>query len=178
MMLYGAYTAMTEPQKTVIVADAGPLIHLDELNCLDVLGDYPEILVPSTVWQEVGRHRPQVLANKHVHLVLCAEFEISPEVLAVTPFYTLHQGETEALMLCMQFVESTLLTDDTAARLAAQSLGVSAHGTLGLLLRAIRRGTRTKEQVSHILAMIPSQSSLHIRPSLLADIIRQTKELH
>ena len=104
--------------------------------------------------------------------------EISPEVLAVTPFYTLHQGETEALMLCMQFVESTLLTDDTAARLAAQSLGVSAHGTLGLLLRAIRRGTRTKEQVSHILAMIPSQSSLHIRPSLLADIIRQTKELH
>jgi predicted nucleic acid-binding protein len=40
-----------------------------------------------------------------------------------------------------------LLTDDTAARLAAKSLNISLHGTLGLLLRAVRQGLRASAEV-------------------------------
>ena len=36
----------------VVVCDAGPLIHLDELDCLDLLGDYPEVLVPEAAWRQ------------------------------------------------------------------------------------------------------------------------------
>jgi len=44
-----------------IVCDAGPLIHLDELGCLDLLTDFRAVLVPKQVWREVEHHRPDAL---------------------------------------------------------------------------------------------------------------------
>lgn len=49
---------MTEAAESIAVCDAGPLIHLDELGCLSLLGDFSRVLVPSTVWAEVATHRP------------------------------------------------------------------------------------------------------------------------
>ncbi|MCD2452406.1 hypothetical protein GO003_018635 [Methylicorpusculum oleiharenae] len=66
----------------------------------------------------------------------------SPLVKALKPLYTLHIVEQEALHLCVEFGDCLLLTDDTAARLAAKSLSIPADGTLGLLFRAIRRHSR------------------------------------
>lgn len=37
----------------LVVCDAGPLIHLHELGCLELLADFPTVLVPETVWREV-----------------------------------------------------------------------------------------------------------------------------
>jgi len=105
MMLTGDYMEKTNP---VVIADAGPVIHLDELDCLDILSEFGNCL---------------------------------------------------------------LLTDDTAARLAAQSLNIAAHGTLGLLIRAIRRQCRSKPEVLTLLRDIPVRSTLHIRPDLLAEVI-------
>ena len=58
-MLNGAYMVMTN--KTLVVADAGVLIHLDELNALDVLSNYDAIFVPDAVWVEVLHHRPTAI---------------------------------------------------------------------------------------------------------------------
>ncbi|MBN1483735.1 MAG: hypothetical protein JXA37_03360 [Chloroflexia bacterium] len=69
-----------------------------------------------------------------------------------------------------------LLTDDTAARLAAEQLGMSAHGTIGILLRAIRRNLRTPQEVLALLQALPIKSSLHIRPTLLGTIIEQVQQ--
>lgn len=44
---------MTRP----VVCDAGPLIHLDQLGCLDLLSDFSVVLVPDAVWSEVLKHR-------------------------------------------------------------------------------------------------------------------------
>jgi predicted nucleic acid-binding protein len=68
-----------------------------------------------------------------------------------------------------------LLSDDTAARLAAKSLNISAHGTLGLLIRAVRQRLRTPSEVLALLSAIPQQTTLHIRPSLLDDVIARLK---
>jgi predicted nucleic acid-binding protein len=53
---------MTESVLSV-VCDAGPIIHLDELNSLPLLADFDEVLIPEQVWQEVEQHRPNALAN-------------------------------------------------------------------------------------------------------------------
>ena len=53
---------------SLVVCDAGPLIHLDELNCLDLLSIYPDVYVPEMVWQEVSEHRPAALLNRHLSL--------------------------------------------------------------------------------------------------------------
>jgi predicted nucleic acid-binding protein len=68
-----------------------------------------------------------------------------------------------------------LLTDDAAARLAADRLGIVAHGTLGLILRSVRRDLRSTEQALKLLADNPQRSSLHIRPKLLEQTVRRAE---
>ncbi|MDP1663783.1 MAG: hypothetical protein Q8L79_01550 [Methylobacter sp.] len=116
-----------EKTRAVVIADAGPIIHLDELNSLDLLADFDKVIVPETVWNEVEQHRPQALVCSEVKFIRQCAVHFSAQVDALTPFYTLHAGEQEALHLCFEFSNSLLLTDDTAARLAAKNLGVAAH---------------------------------------------------
>lgn len=165
-----------EKTRAVVIADAGPIIHLDELNSLDLLADFAKVIIPETVWNEVEQHRPQALVGSEVKLIRQRAVHFSAQVDALTPFYTLHAGEQEALHLCFEFKNSLLLTDDTAARLAAKNLGVTAHGTLGLLVRAIRQQTCSKSDVLELLRAIPTQTTLHIRASLLAEVISDVEE--
>ena len=37
-----------------VVCDAGPIIHLDELHCLDLRADLGTVQVPEGVWQEIS----------------------------------------------------------------------------------------------------------------------------
>lgn len=165
--------ATTEP--ALVVADAGPLIHLDELDALDVLSDYAAIFVPNAVWLEVQHHRPKVLQYTLIKLVRQLPPAPSARINAMTAIYTLHHGEREALALCLDRAIDELLTDDTAARLAAKSLNIGAHGTLGLLIRAVRQQLRTPSEVLALLAAIPQQTTLHIRTSLLSEVIARVK---
>jgi len=143
----GAFTAMIEPQKSA-VCDAGPLIHLDELDCLDLLGDFAQILVPNTVWKEAERHRPHALATPTLRLERRLSPSPSAELDALAALFALHPGEREALSLTTEIGGSALLlTDDTAARLAAKALGIGVHGSIGVIVRAIRRRQRRKVEV-------------------------------
>lgn len=156
-----------------MIADAGPLIHLDELERLFVLEDFGQVIVPGAVWEEVERHRPQALTVEFLtRQRVVANLD---RIAALATLYTLHRGEKEALSLCIDRPDTLLLTDDTAARLAANSIHVEARGTLGLLLRAWRRSKQTREETLQSLRAVPEQTSLHIRPSLLKEIIRQVE---
>jgi predicted nucleic acid-binding protein len=46
----------------------------------------------------------------------------------------LHGGEAESLSLAVEIKPDWFLTDDAAARLMAESLGMEAHGSLGVVL--------------------------------------------
>jgi len=166
---------MVTTEQSLVVADAGVLIHLDELGALDVLSDYATVFVPDAVWAEVLHHRPQALENQFVALVHVPAAPYSPKVNAIAMLFTLHHGECEALSFCLANNIDTFLTDDTAARLAAKNLNVKARGTLGLLIRAVRNDLRSVDEVLGLLAAIPEKSSLHIRPKLLSDVIEQVK---
>jgi hypothetical protein len=60
--------AGTESSPPMIVCDAGPLIHLDQIGCADLLSDFPRVLVPKTVWEEVSRHRSAALTRPKLSL--------------------------------------------------------------------------------------------------------------
>ena len=169
---------MNDAPATLVVCDAGPLIHLDELKCLDLLADFPRIIVPDVVWREVEHHRPNALDHGGVRLErLKPHQEPSTELVSLLRLFALHAGEVQALQLAQELRADLLLTDDTAARLAAKTLQVSAHGTLGVLLRAIRRKQRTPEEVLSVLHELAARSTLHIKRELLDEIIRQVEEL-
>ncbi|MBU1205790.1 MAG: hypothetical protein KKH04_02495 [Proteobacteria bacterium] len=71
--------------------------------------------------------------------------------------------------------QAIFLTDDASARMVAEQLGFKVHGTIGILVRSIRRGQRKAEEVLRILKEVPSQTTLHIRLSLLDEIILKVK---
>jgi predicted nucleic acid-binding protein len=63
----------------VVVCDAGPLIHLDEIDCLDLLSDFSKIYVPGQVWVEVERHRPRVLGSSLALQKVAVEVSAEPQ---------------------------------------------------------------------------------------------------
>ena len=162
---------------SILICDAGPLIHLDELSQTDLLADFRRVFVPAAVWDEVGRHRPQALGNPRVAFEkIKVESGASPQLTALGSSLTLHTGEREVLSLALSLApEGIVLTDDTAARLAAISLRLRVHGTVGILLRAVRRKQLTIEEALVCLESIPTRSTLFIRSSLLAEVIELVK---
>jgi len=82
--------------KSVVIADAGPVIHLDELGHLDLLADFGSVIIPETVWLEVQQHRPLALLPDKDWLVRQSAKQFSPTIRALTPLYSLHAGEQEA----------------------------------------------------------------------------------
>ena len=166
----------TDTPRAPVICDAGPVIHLDELGCLDLLADFPEAIVPAAVRREIQRHRPEALTRPEPAWRPAASGGPPPgELRALVRLLALHAGETAALQIAMDHSGALLLTDDTAARLAARSLGIRVHGILGLLVRAIRRGQRSKREIVGILAEVPHRSSLHVRRDLLMSFIREVE---
>jgi len=162
----------TDTRPPAVVCDAGPVIHLDELDCLDLLVGFPRVLIPTTVRKEVCRYRSAAFTREDV---IWEDVEDppkpTPQLEAMARLLPLHRGEVEALCVVLANPGAMLLTDDTAARLAATSLQIPAHGTLGVLVRAIRRRQRTRSEVVELLRQIPQRSTLYVRSSLLAKII-------
>jgi predicted nucleic acid-binding protein len=162
---------------TLVVCDAGPVIHLDELGCIDLMEDFAEVLIPEAVWQEVRRHRPAITENLIRRLRrINPTAPPPPQLTVMAQVLSLHLGEWEALRLAWERRPCLFLTDDTAARLAAGNLGLSPHGTIGILVRAIRRNLRSKEDILGVLHSLTTKSTLHVKRSLLDSVIREVEQ--
>ncbi len=158
---------------TLVIADAGPLIHLDELGCLDLLGDFARVWVPDAVWREVEVHRPEVLISPILERQ--QPEPVDPRVATLSLTFSLHRGEREALALLITHPAALFITDDTAARLAAQTITTRVHGTIGLVIRGLRRGQRDREEILRLLRAIPERTTLHIKPALLQEVIARVE---
>ena len=69
-----------------------------------------------------------------------------------------------------QTPQAMFITDDAAARLVAEQMGVNVHGTIGIVIRSIRRGQMSPNEVLEILKDIPLNTTLYIKHSLLEEI--------
>jgi predicted nucleic acid-binding protein len=115
------------------VCDAGPVIHLDELGALDLLSDFARVLLPDPVREEVTRHHPDALLRLSDNVTPVAERVLdAPTFIALAQTLSLGAGEQTAISWAWERRGAILLTDDAAARLAAESLGIRVHGTLAL----------------------------------------------
>ena len=90
--------------------------------------------------------------------------------------FSLDAGELEALAIMEKNPKAIFFTDDASARLVADKIGFNVHGTIGLILRSIRRGQRNPTQVLDILHQIPIKSTLFIKTTLLEKIITKLKD--
>jgi predicted nucleic acid-binding protein len=111
---------MAETDRPAVVVDAGPLIHLHELDCLDLLADFPQVWVSPVVWREAQQHQSKLTAAlvpglrlEHARRPLPAEWAVLVEAVG------LDAGEISALQLLHEQRAGLFLCDDAAARLVA-----------------------------------------------------------
>jgi predicted nucleic acid-binding protein len=160
-----------------VVCDAGPIIHLDELACLHLMRDFDKVLVPTSVRREVLKHRLRAFEETGVRWFEISErYELEEPLGTMCRVFALDAGEVEALAVLKKEPGLIFLTDDAGARLVATKLGFRVHGTIGVLIRAIRRDLMNPKEVLDTLNRIPSVSSLHIKMSLLQEVISSVRQ--
>ena len=156
----------------VAVLDAGPLIHLDELGCLNLLNDFKVLLVPQAVLAEALKHRPDLRTAGLVNLEIILQPPPLPTaLLKLADELALHAGERAALAVLQARGGQFFLSDDAAARTVALAVGFQTHGTIGLILRSQRRRKISKPEMLQLLRDLPVRTTLHLRKEFLDSIL-------
>jgi len=133
-----------------------------------LLEGFAELLIPFIVWQKAIRHRPKLQLDKIPGAKIRNPVEPPPLLLAAAGFASeLHAGEIAAITLLHKADGGMLLRDNDAARQTAESLGFPGAGTLGLLLRGIRRGQISGVRVRALVSDFRQHCTLHISNRLL-----------
>lgn len=125
-----------------VIADAGPLIHLSLLGKIDLLPSlYGRVLIPDLVYDEVvrGTGRPGSMEIQGATWIDVEPHEPDADLFRLLRS-ELDPGEAAAIWLGLNRRAECLLSDDRQARLAAERLGLTVRGTLGILAESKRRG--------------------------------------
>lgn len=152
----------------VAVSDTGPLIHLAEIESLDLLSVIDELLVPETVYEELQQGGlPGGLSEVTYERVEANEERSETET-------ELDPGETAALSVATE-EDAVLLTDDLAARRAGKDAGIDVHGSIGVIALAFGR-----EMVDHADAVARMRALQHETSLFITDAVvdRGIEQLH
>jgi uncharacterized protein len=127
----------------IVVADAGPLIHLSLIDRIDLLpAIYGRVLIPDLVYQEVVTAGAGLAGSTET--ANAAWIDIEPHDPHADLFTLLRSqldpGEAAAVWLAVGRRADWVLSDDRQARLAAERLGIRVRGSLGILVEAKRQG--------------------------------------
>jgi predicted nucleic acid-binding protein len=152
-----------------VVCDTGPFLHLVEAGCLDLLRHAGELHVPPAVQAELKHQNTHWPARTRGWVKISRL--VSTHRSAAEAWCTaglLHRGEAEAIELARQLYADWFLTDDAAARLVAQSCGLEAHGSLGVVLWSAAAGHLSRNRAESALNRL-AQSSLWLSAHVLAE---------
>ena len=161
------------------VADAGPLIHLSQIGAIALLRIFSAVHIPDGVWAEtVGKGRVQSndlesAADIHRHNVDAQSLQQFAATLGTTG---LHAAETECPLLCRDLPAPLLLTDDMAAREAAQRQGVRPVGSLGVAVRAFYCGQIPLSEAERCIRQLFDVSSLFVTKAIVDLAIEQLRQ--
>ncbi|PWQ95465.1 DUF3368 domain-containing protein [Leucothrix pacifica] len=162
-------------KRSIIVADAGPLIALAKLEQLELLHEiFSEVHVPETVYLEVTHHQARddaqlltsfIKASAELHPVLENSFveELSQ---------SLDDGEVQALALA-QSLECGVLMDEARGRKIADYYEISVVGMLGVLLQAKQLGLI--ESVKPLIYQL-QKANYRLSTGLVSKVLSLAKE--
>lgn len=137
----------------VWVVNASPLILLGKIGHVALLGALSdELIVPDVVAREVGAKPEGDRVISEVASLPGARFAEGVVASSEIEAWNLGRGESQVVALAGAHPGSRAVLDDLEARRCAQSLGLSLIGTLGVVLRARRRGVIEKARpvVEHL----------------------------
>ena len=135
----------------IVVSNTSPIIALAGIRQLDLLrAVHGEILVPDAVFDEItvaGAGQPGAREVAAAEWIKRRPALDAPLVNALS--LELDAGEAQAIALAVEVRADLILLDERRGRRAAQRLGLTIAGTLGVLIAAKDRGV-----LAHVRPML------------------------
>lgn len=154
-----------------IVINTGPLIALERMGCLDIIGELPlQFLCPEEVRIELDTGEKNGYPRINPTWVSVRRLSLAP-----TPFgiVGLDLGETAVIQLALELDIPTVAIDEWKGRRMALALGLNVTGSLGLIAKAKSCGV-----IPEARSLIGRAATRGIRyhPELVAGILRELGE--
>lgn len=145
--------------KAVAVADAGPFIHLAEIDSLALLSVLDQLYLPETVYEELaaGGVPSGMQALSYERVTADRDFSTRSE---------LHEGEKAALAIAEEY-DAILLTDDMAARDVAKELSVEVHGSVGTIVFAYSENRIDRDEAVNRMRSLQNETSLFVTEAVI-----------
>ncbi|MDZ7318242.1 MAG: hypothetical protein ONB11_03750 [candidate division KSB1 bacterium] len=163
-----------------VVADTGPLIHLSEIGCINLLNNFHMIYVPESVHGEYFKHKkangPDFFELKNVTITKVQPEEVSAFINS-HGLSDLHSGERDCLYLCQRLSVDKIFTDDLAVREAAKKLGITPVGSLGIIARLFKERYISLDQAKKLLLSLYQTSSVFVTKTLVDMVIEELRKL-
>lgn len=160
------------------MADAGPLIHLSEINALFLLRLFEMLHIPQTVWLEtVGQGRvaqADLVELNNLKNEKSTETEVA-RFVRDNDLEGLHRGECESLYVCQQINIPIILTDDLAVRETAKRLKLTPVGSLGIVIRSYQTGIISLDEAERNIFDLQDISTLFVTRAVVELAV---EELH
>lgn len=141
------------------VSDAGPIIHLAEIDALELLAAFDPLLIPETVYEEIERGGvPDGISDLRYESVEAGVDSVESEALDA--------GERAAIAVASER-GVLLLTDDLEARTAAADSGIEVHGSIGVIALSYAHGSLEKVQAVSLMRTLQEETSLFVTEAVV-----------
>lgn len=143
----------------VAVADAGPLIHLAEIDSFDLLETIDSLFVPQTVVDELEAGGMPAGMSR-------IQYEVVEVDEPLDASKGLDAGERASLALA-EHRDAVLLTDDLEAREAATAAGIDVHGSVGIIALGYARGAIDQATAIRLMRSLQAETSLFVTDAVI-----------
>jgi len=141
-------------KRSLVVSNAGPLIHLAKINLLHLLKDlYQEVAIPQevkveTVDRGIEKGLPDAIQISNAineGWIKVEDIELTQEFTNMAQMAGLRTAEAAVIYHAYKN-HGIALTDEDSARILARTLGIPIRGTLGIMLESLKRGFLSREE--------------------------------
>ena len=157
------------------VSNTGPVRHLFEIGQVHTLTLFSDIYFPKQVKDELLAQGVwgslESTIGRHLHVENVADSDVDAKLATFAPF-KLHRADASVIFLAEQLKHSALrrsralllavLTDDLNLRKALESLGMTAVGSVGILIRCFKLGRFGKTELEAMLDKLFTGSTLYL----------------
>jgi predicted nucleic acid-binding protein len=150
------------------ICDAGPLIHLSEIDQISLLKQFKPLIIPELVLAEAA----SFICPRDVAIQTASVNGSNRSKLKSRLLMKLHPGEIDALALCAEHPSAIFLTDDLKARQEAKRLGIAVHGSVGIIIRAFRLDVISKPQTENALRDLGNCKTLFVTKAIIDQALK------
>ncbi len=157
-----------------IVVNTSPWIALSTCGQIPLLEKlYTDVYIPYHVKEEIMAGGKDSFGVYELETCKWVKIEKVQDIEKVTLLCELEQGEAEVIILAKEIGIKQVLIDEKVARLQAHVLDLDVIGTLGLLLKAKKKGLLPSIKISITKIM---DSGIWIKDQIVQGIIKDAGE--